>query len=151
MKPAEPLALNHSWPLFERGLRFDLGCLHAPDFDYAEADDEWLAARGIGRWHCDLSTMRLTWSTGVYHLFDWQWDQTLERSAILPIYQSQSLSAVERLRSYAIRHRRGFTIDADLRLSDTRRWVRVIGAPVCEDKRVVALQGWKIDVTAEYR
>ncbi len=99
MKPAEPLALNHSWPLFERGQRFDLGRLDAPDVSYAEADDEWLAARGIGRWHCDLSTLRLSWSTGVYNLFDWRRDQMPERLAVLPLYQSESLSAVERLRS----------------------------------------------------
>ncbi len=151
MKPAEPLALNHSWPLFERGQRFDLGRLDAPDVSYAEADDEWLAARGIGRWHCDLSTLRLSWSTGVYNLFGWRRDQMPERLAVLPLYQSESLSAVERLRSYAIRHRRGFTIDAGLRMAGNQRWMRVIGVPVCENTRVVALQGWKIDVTAEYR
>jgi len=150
VKPAEPLALNHSWPLFERGLRFDLGLADAPDVDAFPASDDWLANHGIGRWHCDLASQRLDWSLGVYTLFGWARDRPLERTQVLPCYRSESLSAVERLRGYAIRHRRGFTIDAQIHTSDGERWMRVIGAPLCRDQRVVALRGWKIDVTAEY-
>lgn len=151
MKPAEPLALNHSWPLFERGLRFDLGLADSPDLAPAEADDGWLAERGIGRWSCDLASETLDWSTGVYRLFDWQQDRLPERFAVLNLYRPESLSAVDRLRSYAIRHRRGFTIDAHIHAPGGSRWMRIVGAPQCHGKRVVALHGLKMDVTAEYR
>lgn len=151
MKPAEPLALNHSWPLFERGLRFDLGQPDAPDPALNEVDDAWLAAHGVGRWSCDLPSGRLSWSTGVYGLFDWQRHRPLDRLGVLPLYRSESLSAVERLRAYAIRHRRGFTIDAQVQAPGGSRWMRIVGAPQCQGKRVVALHGLKMDVSAEYR
>ncbi|MDQ1156780.1 hypothetical protein QE385_001107 [Sphingomonas sp. SORGH_AS 950] len=151
MKATEPLALNHSWPLFEQGMRFDLGRPDAPDITQIDADDEWLAARGIGRWHCDLMSQHLRWSQGVYDLFDWRLGRVLERSQILPYYSSESCSAVERLRYYAIRHRRGFTIDALIRVSGVERWMRIIGAPECQNGRTVAIHGWKMDVTTEYR
>lgn len=151
MKPAEPLALNHSWPLFERGVRFDLGQLCAPDPALTEADDACLAAHGMGRWSCNLSSEGLHWSTGVYDLFDWQRDRPLDRLGVLPLYRSESLSAVERLRAYAIRHRRGFTIDARIHPPGGPRWMRIVGAPQCRGKHVVALHGLKMDVSAEYR
>jgi len=151
MKPAEPLALNHSWPLFERGLRFDLGCLDAPDLILAGTQDAALAAQGIGRWSCDLTCNRLSWSTGVYDLFDWRRDRPLDRDGVLRLYRSESLSAVERLRAYAIRHRRGFTVDAHIRTSGGSRWMRIVGAPQCQGARVIALHGLKMDVSAEYR
>lgn len=150
MRPAEPLALNHSWPLFERGRRFDLGMVGTPDCTLAGADDSWLAARGIGRFFCDLRAETLTWSTGVYRLFDWNRDHPLDRLGVLPRYRCESLSAVERLRSYAIKHRRGFTIDAQVHAPGGARWMRIIGAPQCDGKHVVALQGLKMDVSAEY-
>jgi hypothetical protein len=151
MKPAEPLALNHSWPLFERGLRFDLGRLDAPDPTLAGVHDAALAAQGIGRWSCDLACDRLSWSTGVYNLFDWRRDRPPERHGVLRLYQSESLSAVERLRAYAIRHRRGFTVDAHIQTPERSRWMRIIGAPQCQGARVIALHGLKMDVSAEYR
>lgn len=151
MKPAEPLALNHSWPLFERGLRFDLGCLDSPDLTPAGTDDAWLTAHGIGRWSCDLESQSLNWSAGVFRLFDWQPDRPLERLGVLPLYRSESLSAVERLRAYAIRHRRGFTIDAQIQAPGGSRWMRIVGVPQCKGKHVVALHGLKFDVSGEYR
>lgn len=150
MKPAEPLALNHSWPLFERGLRFDLGCLDVPDLTPAGTDDAWFTAHGIGRWSCDLETKGLNWSTGVFQLLDWQPDRRPERPDVLPLYRPESLSAVERLRSYVIRHRRGFTIDAHIHTPGGPRWMRIIGAPQCREARVVALHRLKMDVSGEY-
>jgi hypothetical protein len=55
-----------------------------------------------------------------------------------------------RLRSYAIRHRRGFTIDAQIQAARGLRWMRIVGVPLCRGKRVVALHGLKMDVSAEY-
>jgi hypothetical protein len=51
---------------------------------------------------------------------------------------------MERLRAYAIKHRRGFTLDAEIRPSLTgSRWMRLIAAPVCDGDRVVRLHGLK--------
>lgn len=150
MRATEPLALNHSWPLFGCGSNFDLGLVGAPDMAPIDADEAWLATQGIGQWHCDLATQGLRWSSSVYDLFGWQRDHPVNRDGVLPLYRCESLSAVERLRSYAIRHRRGFTIDAQIHANGGSRWIRVTGVPVCRHKRVIALRGWKKDVTAEY-
>ncbi|WP_322963396.1 hypothetical protein [Sphingomonas fuzhouensis] len=70
---------------------------------------------------------------------------------MLPLYRAEALSAVDRLRAYAIRHRRGFTIDAQIHGPEGWRWMRIMGVPHCRGKRVVALHGLKMDVTSEYR
>jgi hypothetical protein len=54
---------------------------------------------------------------------------------------------MERLRAYAIKHRRGFTIDVEIRtIGGDPRWMRLIGAPVCEGDRVTHLHGLKVIV-----
>jgi len=54
---------------------------------------------------------------------------------------------MERLRAHAIKHRRGFTLDVEINaVTDGRRWMRLIGAPVCEGDRAVRLHGLKLIV-----
>ena len=59
---------------------------------------------------------------------------------------------MERLRAHALKPRRGFTIDVELRPADgSVRWVRLIAAPeLGADDRPVRLAGLKADVTAIY-
>ncbi len=150
---ALPAPLTHSWPLFERHQRFDLGCLAGGERENRPAalprDPAQLAPRGTGLWECDLSDNRLTWSPGVYDLFGLPRDCVLERDAIAHLYTESSRAAMERLRAYAIKHRRGFTLDAEIRpVTGERRWMRLIAAPICNGARVVRLHGIKLDVTA---
>ncbi len=57
---------------------------------------------------------------------------------------------MERLRAYAIKHRRGFTLDAEIRPDrGDRRWMRLLAAPVCEGGRVVRLHGLKQIILSE--
>jgi hypothetical protein len=52
---------------------------------------------------------------------------------------------MEQLRAYAIRHKRGFTLDIELRPAiGGSQWARLIAAPVCEDDQVVRLHGIKL-------
>jgi hypothetical protein len=54
---------------------------------------------------------------------------------------------MERLRSYAIRHKRGFTLDIEIRAAvGETRWTRLIAAPLCEGNRAVRLHGLKLIV-----
>ncbi len=54
---------------------------------------------------------------------------------------------MERLRNHAISHRQGFTLDAEIRPATGKaRWMRLIGAPVCEAGRAVRLHGIKLIV-----
>jgi PAS domain S-box-containing protein len=154
LEPVELLPLTHSWPLFERGQRFDLGLVHECGGIVAtdrKLDARSLATLGIGTWECDLSDDGLTWSAGVYDLFGLPRDATISRAEVVALYAERSRVAMERLRAYAIRHRRGFTLDAEIiPAQGHRRWMRLIAAPVWEDGRPVRLQGWKRDITAHH-
>lgn len=151
MKPVAALPLTHSWPLFECGQHFDLGMT----LDVTPLRGDLVTARPIetaGRWECDLRDNRLTWTPEVYALFGLPADTPPARADVLPLYEEGSRALMERLRAYAIRHRRGFTLDAEIRPADGgRRWMRLVAAPVIEEGRVVRLLGLKQDITGEYR
>lgn len=142
MKPTEPLQLFHSWPLSESVRRFDLGWVG--DIATPTFDDAVLTRHGVGRWACELADNSLTWSDGVYDLFGLPRGVDVARAATVAQYCEGSRAAMERLRAYAIRHMRGFTLDAEIRTpGGTHRWMRLVAAPVCVGDRVVRLTGTK--------
>lgn len=158
MQITEPLPLYHSWPLFESGVRLALG----DDAEGIEpgallwaavgwAQEDRLAARGMGLWDCDLADQSLRWSAGVYDLFGIPRGERVERPLAVSIYTERSRSAMEQLRAHALRFRRGFTVDVELRrpVGDTR-WMRLSAVPVLRGAKPVRLRGLKQDVTAEY-
>jgi PAS domain-containing protein len=140
MLPKEPLPLYHSWPLFDPHARFELGL----------ADATVAAAGPIESWRCEIATGTLLWSPGVFDLFDLPRDTAPTRAASLPRYAPESREAMERLRAHALRHRRGFTLDARLRVSGGDRWMRLTAAP-SEEQGALILSGTKQDVTTLYR
>ena len=152
MSDASPL--THSWPLFEQHRHFDLGCVFG-EMDDVPAGREprgaLLAAQGTGLWECDLRDEALSWTPGVFDLFGLPRDAVLERDEIVALYAESSRAAMERLRAHAIRHRRGFTLDAEIvPATGPRKWMRLIAAPVCVGRQVVRLHGIKQDVSALY-
>lgn len=156
LKPTIPLPLHHSWPLFECGQRFDLGVLLGCDgigvAGFESIEDQELAAQGIGRWTCDLSDNRLVWTDPVFDLFGLPRDASISRDEIVALYFEESRAAMERLRAYAIKHRRGFTVDMQVRtVGGSPRWMRLLAAPVCDGNRVMRLHGLKQDISHEYR
>lgn len=158
MQPASPLPLTHSWPLLERGRRFDLGQDFPvddrawPGIDAFALDPEVFAARGIGVWECNLADNAIRWSADVYAIFGLPRDAALSRAETVALYAEGSRAAMERLRAYAIKHRRGFTLDAEIApAAGHRRWMRLVAAPVCVGGHVVRLHGLKHDVSDEYR
>lgn len=147
MGSIDPSPLTHSWPLFERDRRFDLGCL----FD-VPAGGAPLARPGIGQWQCELADEALSWSEEVYDLFGLPRGSAVARCEAVAHYAEGSRAAMESLRGYAIRHLRGFTLDAEIHPADGgRRWIRIVAAPLCVGGRAVRLQGFKRDVTADRR
>jgi len=151
----DPLPLTHSWPLFESRQHLDLGY----EFDWSAAAPidptpyrQILSRIGVGVWECDLSDNRLTWSSGVYDLFGLPHGATVDRRDAAALYAEPSRAAMERLRAHAIKHRRGFTLDAEIGPANgAGRWMRLVATPVCIDRKVVRLRGLKRDVTHEYR
>lgn len=150
MKPTEPLALHHSWPLIDCAQRFDLGLVS--DVGETGVTGLALARPGIGQWACDLRDDALTWSGEVFDLFGVPRGTFLSRAETVRFYREASRAAMERLRAHAIKHRRGFTLDAEIIPGHgSPRWMRLTAAPICQDGRVVRLHGLKQDVTALYR
>ena len=112
--------------------------------DRIARDDEALAERGLGLWHCDLSDNSLSWTDGVYDIFGIDRDMDVPRLLAVSLYDPDSREAMEQLRAYAIRHRRGFTLDVDIRpLSGGHCAMRLIAAPILQGRRVIALHGVK--------
>jgi len=106
--------------------------------------DQALNGARIGAWECELETERLTWTAGVYDIFGVPRDAWPVRDDIVALYSNESREIMERLRAYAIKHRRGFTIDLEIRPSLARSaWMRLSAAPICKGNKVVRLQGVK--------
>lgn len=145
----EALPLTNSWPLSEQQRQFDLGCiLNSVITDgIAPAAVGEIAFHHAGCWECDLSDNSLIWSGGVYDIFGLPRGARLTREEAVSFYSEDSRAKMERLRAHAIRHRRGFTLDAEIRPAvGGRRWMRLICAPVCAGDRPVRLQGLKLIV-----
>ncbi len=151
LKPTHPLPVHHSWPLYERDRFFELGQLHRCDTLDPIPDVVDVAARlspgsaRIGQWECDLSDdNRLSWSDEVYDIFGIARGAVVTRGEAVALYAEGSRAAMEKLRAYAIKHRRGFTLDVEIRPAQAAcRWMRLIAAPVCADDRIVRLHGLK--------
>lgn len=143
----EPFPLHHSWPLADQSLHFELGLvLNSAVTDLIQpAEIGALGVHHAGCWECDLSDDSLIWSGGVYDIFGLPRDARVTREEIVALYSEHSRAPMERLRAYAIRHRRGFTLDTEIRPDiGGKRRMRLIAAPVCEGDRVLRLQGLKI-------
>lgn len=149
MRPKDPLPLYHSWPLYARDERCGLGAILGRDapagLDALTPDDEHeLALHGIGLWHCALPDNRLHWGAGVHDLFGLPRDAAPTRDEAASCYCPESRAVMENLRAYAIRHRRGFTVNVELhRFLSRRRWIELTAFPVCQGMRVVGLRGIK--------
>ncbi len=104
----------------------------------------------FGAWECDLATVELTWTDGVYDLFDLPRGSTIHRASIVDLYETQSRRQMERMRANAIGTGHGFTLDAQIRTSrNIQRWMRLTAAVAYEHGRPIRLFGAKQDVTDE--
>jgi PAS domain-containing protein len=143
----QPVALTDSWPLSEQARHFELGhVLNSAVTDLIQpALTGELGIHHAGCWECDLADDSLTWSGGIYDIFGLPRSVPVRRDEAVSRYCEHSRARMENLRAYAIKHRRGFTLDVDIHpaAGDARR-VRLIAAPVCDGDRVVRLHGLKL-------
>ncbi len=147
IEPAMPLELSHSWPLFEQARHFELGSiLESAAIDaISPATTGAVGLQHAGGWECDLSDNSLIWSGGVYDIFGLPRGAKVSRGEAVARYCEESRSAMERLRAYAIKHRRGFTIDVQIRPAvGENRWMRLIAAPICDGGQAIRLHGLKL-------
>ncbi len=148
MSDMDSLALFHSWPLYDAAARMGLG-----DGDMTDMLTPLgtLASERIGIWSCDLADDSLSWSPAVHALFGLPQGERITRDFALSRYLPHSRTIMEGLRAHAIKHRRGFTMDALIARQDgARRWMRLTAAPILKGGKVVRLAGTKQDVTADY-
>ena len=147
MTTARLMELNRTWPIWEQGRQFELGTiLNSAITDVlvpGEVGD--LGVHHAGCWECDLFDNSLIWSGGVYDIFGLARGTPITRDEIVTFYSEPSRSAMERLRGYAIKNKRGFSLDAEIYPAiGGVRWMRIIGAPVVEGARVTRLHGLKL-------
>jgi len=141
------IELTHSWPLWEQPRHFELGhVLNCVITDLLQPVG--IGATGhyhAGCWECDLSDNSLIWSGGVFDIFGLPRGVQVTRDQAVALYREESRAKMERLRGYAIKQKRGFTIDVELRpVAEGNRWMRLIAAPVCDGTKVVRLHGIKL-------
>ena len=148
MRVSEPIPLHHTWPLSEKRRQFDLGyILNCGVIDMLNPSKiGQLGIHHAGCWECDLEDNSLVWSGGVYDIFGLPRGVEITRKEAVPLYSEDSRAVMERLRAYAIKHRRGFTLDAEIRPAAVGeiRWMRLIAVPVLEGDRTVRLHGLKL-------
>jgi PAS domain-containing protein len=143
----DPIALEHTWPLWEQPRHFELGhVLNCAVTDMIRPFEVGaLNLHHVGCWECDLSDNSLTWSGGVYDIFGLPREKEITRAESVSYYCEESRSKMERLRAHSIKHRRGFTLDIEIQSAiGENRWVRLIGAPVCVGDRIIRLHGLKL-------
>jgi hypothetical protein len=147
VKAVEPSELHNTWPLWEQPRQFELGrILNCVITDLVDPPQVGiLGLHHAGCWECNLKDDSLTWSGGVYDIFGLPRGAPISRDEAVARYCEHSRAVMERLRTYAIKHKRGFTIDAEIHAAvGANRWMRLIAAPVCDGARVIALHGLKM-------
>lgn len=147
MSVFEPLVLASSWPLLEQSRHFELGTVLNSAITDAIAPRQIgeLGVHHAGCWECDLRDNSLTWSGGIYDIFGLPRGVPIRREESVTFYSEESRAKMEQLRAYAIRHKRGFTLDVEIRPAvGESRWVRLIGAPVNAEGPPTHLHGLKL-------
>jgi diguanylate cyclase (GGDEF)-like protein len=104
----------------------------------------------IGIWECDLSDNSLSWSNGVYDLFEFPRGAKISREETLRCYSDASREAMERARAKAIAECSDFALDAEITtVLGRRRWMRLTGTVEAENGVAVRIFGMKQDITEE--
>jgi two-component system sensor kinase FixL len=117
---------------------------------YKKMYDRSSALARIGVWECDLATEALTWTDGVYDLFELPRGAPVDRDDIVALYDEESRREMERLREQAVRDGGSFSLDIHVRTAKgNERWVRLTADVERENGRPVRIFGTKQDITSE--
>jgi diguanylate cyclase (GGDEF)-like protein len=117
---------------------------------YRKMYERTSAVGHIGVWECDLATEALTWTNGVYDIFELPRGSPVSRDVILALYDRPSRLRMERMRRKAIEDCSSCSLDIRVRtVSGLRRWVRLTIEVEAENGRAVRIFGLKQDITQE--
>src|SRR5689334_18121241 len=105
---------------------------------YKKMYDRASALARIGVWECDLATEALTWTDGVYDLFELPRGSPIERAEIVALYDEESRREMERLRAQTIAEGSSFSLDIHIYTAKgNERWLRLTADVEREDGRAV--------------
>lgn len=105
---------------------------------------------GIGAWEYDLRGDRLTWTGGVYDIFDLPHGAAIDRRSIVEMYHEESRRKMEALRAHLLRHGGAFTLEAQIWTArGSLRWMRLNAGVTVENGRPIRLFGSKQDISHE--
>jgi two-component system sensor kinase FixL len=112
--------------------------------------DRSSALAKLGVWECDLKTEQLTWTDGIYDLFELPRGMAVERADIVKLYSRESRREMERLRTRTINGAGPFSLDICISTATGReRWLRLIADVDRASGKSVRLFGTKQDITEE--
>ena len=117
---------------------------------YRKMYERTSALAQIGVWECDLATEQLTWTDGVYDIFELPRGAPVTREVVLGLYDRESRLRMERMRRRAIEACASGSLDIRIRtMTGKRRWVRLTIDVEAENGRAVRIFGLKQDITQE--
>ncbi|KKB10352.1 hypothetical protein VE26_07580 [Devosia chinhatensis] len=108
------------------------------------------ATARIGIWSCTLPEEHLTWTDGVYDLFELPRGSRIDRTTTLAMYTPESARQMQALRSEAIATLGDFNFDAEIVTArGNRRWMRITATVDGIDGRPRRIFGMKQNITEE--
>ena len=108
------------------------------------------ATARIGIWSCSLPDETLTWSDGIYDLFELPRGSEINRARTLAMYTPESAAQMNALRSQAIATLGDFNFDAEITTTTgKRRWMRITATVDGLDGRPRRIFGMKQNITEE--
>jgi GGDEF domain-containing protein len=104
-----------------------------------------------GIWKCDLPTEKLTWTAHTYDLFGLKPESEIRRRDIIDMYADGCRERVQVIRAYAIRTKKGFTVDVSIWTpAAEKKWLRVDGQLLMSHFKSPRLLGTKQDITDDH-
>lgn len=108
------------------------------------------ATARIGIWTCTLPDEVLSWSDGVYDLFELPRGSVVSRAQALKMYTPESRRRMQALRKQAIETLGDFNFDAEIiTTTGKRRWMRITATVDGANGRATRIFGMKQDITEE--
>lgn len=112
--------------------------------------DRASATARIGIWQCTLSDNSLTWTNGVYDLFEVPRNTPVTREMTMALYAERSLQEMQAARAHAIATCSDFSLDAEIiTTTGKHRWMRLTGAVESRNGVAYRIFGMKQDITEE--
>lgn len=110
------------------------------------------ATARIGIWSCTLPEEEISWTAGVYDIFEIPHETPLTRALTLQLYKPESARLMQALRAEAIATLGDFSFDAEIvTLKGKERWMRITATVDGVDGRARLIFGMKQNITEEKR